>query len=327
MAGRVKVPGYGLKKIVFLLSLLLLLLSSLIFFPLRFISPPPPREEGEVLGDIPITVYLPGREPLRLGLEEYVAGVVAAEMPLSFPLEALKAQAVAARSYAVRRMRLFGGKGCPDHPRADACGDFRRGQAWISREEMRRRWGWTFPFRWWRLERAVRETRGLVLVHSGEVAEALYHAHAGGRTEAAEEVFGKPVPYLVSVPSPGEGGKWELTRVKFSSSEFARRLGLTSGEAGRVEVVARSPSGRVLRIRVGSREFSGREVREKLGLPSTLFTVERRGDGVIFSVRGYGHGVGMSQYGAAALARKGNDFRAILGHYYPDTRVRPLFFE
>jgi stage II sporulation protein D len=327
MAGRGKVFGYGQKRIVFLLVLLLLLLFSLFFFPLRFISPPPPREEGEVLGDIPIAVYLPGREPLRLGLEEYVAGVVAAEMPLSFPLEALKAQAVAARSYAVRRMRLFGGEGCPDHPRADACGDYRRGQAWISREEMRRRWGWTFPFRWWRLERAVRETRGLVLVHSGEVADALYHAHAGGRTEAAEEVFGKPVPYLVGVPSPGEGGRWELTRWSFSRRELSRRLGVALVEAGRVEVVARSSSGRALKVRVGSREFAGREVRERLGLPSTLFTVERRGEEVVFSVRGYGHGVGMSQYGAAALARKGSDFRAILGHYYPGTRVRPLFLE
>lgn len=327
MPGRWKVSAGRFKALLWAVLFFLPILFSLLFFPLRFSSPPPVREGGEVWGDVSISVYLPGGEPFRLPLEEYVAGVVAAEMPVSFPLEALKAQAVAARSYAVRRMRLFGGEGCPDHPGADACADYRRGQAWISREEMRLRWGWLFPFRWRKLERAVRETRGLVLVYSGEVAQALYHAHAGGWTEAAAEVFGKAVPYLVSVPSAAEGGRWELTRWRFSPEELSRRLGVALGEAGRVEVVARSSSGRVREIRVGEKAFSGREVRERLGLPSTLFTVERRGNQVVFSVRGYGHGVGMSQYGAQTLARRGAGFQAILHHYYPGTRVRYLFRE
>src|SRR5690606_23147314 len=138
-------------------------------------------------------------------LETYVRGVVAAETPPTFPLEALKAEAVVARPYAVRRMRVFGGAGCDRHPAADVCTDPGVHQAYAGDEELRRRWGsLRYPAYRQRVEQAVEATRGLILMYDGRPIDAVYHSTSGGRTEAAEHVWGEAVPYLASVPSPYE---------------------------------------------------------------------------------------------------------------------------
>ncbi len=272
----------------------------------------------------------------RLPLEEYVAGVVAAEMPASFHPEALKAQAVAARTYAVVHLRAFGGEGCRSQPEADLCSDPRQGQGWVSAAELRRRWGREFAANWERVREAVAATRGLIVVFDNRPIDAVYHAASGGMTEDAVAVWGRTVPYLRSVSSPFEAGtRHDRVTVSMTLGEVARRTGvplaslrrLTAAGTAPVAVEARTGSGRVAVLRVGDRRLTGEEARAALGLKSTLFTVRVNGEAVLVESRGYGHGVGLSQYGADGLARRGYDFRRILSHFYQGTTVRPLFYE
>lgn len=288
--------------------------------------------------DVPVRVFQKeSNKVFTLPLEEYVAGVVAAEMPASFAPEALKAQAVVARTYAVARMRLFGGQGCKGHPEADVCGDPADGQAWVSQEALRRRWGeLRYSANWRKVRAAVTQTRGVIVVYANRPIDAVFHAASGGRTEDAERVWGQAVPYLRSVASPGErAARYEGARVTFTLADLAARTGVPLSEIETLKrqgkpamaILERTPSGRVDRLRIGREVFTGKDVRKALGLNSTLFSLRVSGNLLEVNTKGYGHGVGMSQYGADALARQGMDFRGIVRHYYRGVQLRPLFTE
>ncbi|HEX6989885.1 MAG TPA: stage II sporulation protein D [Bacillota bacterium] len=323
-----------------LLVLTLLIVVTVLGLPLYLagLGSVPLPEPERAQGDLPIRVYLHEEDRLTaMPLEEYVKGVVAAEMPASFPIEALKAQAVVARTYAVRRMRVFGGPGCDRHPAADVCTEPTTHQAFATEESLRRRWGaLRYAAYWQRIEQAVEATRGLILMYDGRPIDAVYHSTSGGRTEAAEYVWGQPVPYLTSVPSPYEERSPRARQtVHLSWTELGRLLGLEStsvAAAGTspgtvLEALDRTPSGRITRLRVGTTILDAPEIRQRLHLNSTWFSWETDADGVTFTVRGYGHGVGMSQYGADGMARRGSTYEAILAHYYPGTDLRPIFVE
>ncbi|MCL6449955.1 MAG: SpoIID/LytB domain-containing protein [Acetobacteraceae bacterium] len=302
---------------------------------------------------------------LELPLEQYVMGVVAAEMPSAFSLEALKAQAVVARTYVLKRLRSLGGAGCDRAEGADICDDPAHGQAWASWAEMRRRWGfWGFFPAYARVRRAVEATRGLVVAYQGQPVDPLYHSTCAGATEDAAWVWGAPQPWLRSVPcSWDRHSPFYQTQVTFSAPDLARLLegqqpqppspasggsrpagsapaapsgppagsaaplaagaphGGASSPAGatapKLEILGRSPTGRVLKVRVDGRELTGTEVRALLGLRSTRFDISQAaGGGVTFTVMGWGHGVGMCQYGADGMARAGRDFSEIIRYYY-----------
>lgn len=287
-------------------------------------------------GDLPIRVYINDQSELRLmPLEEYVMGVVAAEMPPTFHLEALKAQAVVARTYALRRMHIFGGPGCDQHEAADVCTDPGTGQAFATQEQLRQRWGDDFEVHWRQVERAVRATRGLILTYDGKPIDSVYHSTSGGQTASAEEVWGKPVPYLQSVPSPHESRSPRLEQtVRLSYADFAQRLGLDSQAVAALSrngqsslQVTRTESGRVKELRIAGKVFDGNALRQRLELNSTWLTFAEDEDSIVITARGFGHGVGMSQYGADGLARQGNSFRSILAHYYPGAELRPIFVD
>lgn len=293
------------------------------------------RGQDEAARSPVIALWRADEEQLALmDLEEYLVGVVAAEMPSSFHMEALKAQAVAARTYALRAMAQ--GRRVREHPEAVLSTVASAGQAWLSPEGLRQRWGERdFPRHWERIVRAVAETRGEVLVFEGQLIEALYHSTSGGHTENAHDYFRYSHPYLQGVPDPYSSHSPHHSRlIVMSRREVWEKLGLepvmaqegdgvpvASWPGESLQIVARTATGRVKTLRVGQREFSGREVRERLGLPSSWFQVEERGDQVFWTVRGNGHGVGMSQYGADGMARAGYDYRAILAHYYRGVRV------
>ncbi|MGQ9778769.1 MAG: stage II sporulation protein D [Bacillota bacterium] len=265
---------------------------------------------------------------LRLGLEEYLIGVVAAEVPAAFHLEALKAQAVAARTMAVKKMKRFGGPGCRHCSAADLCDRPEDGQAWLSEAELRQKWGWRYPWLRARIERAVWETRGIILLYEGRPIEAVYHSTCGGRTEDAAAVWGRSFPYLISVPCGYDLFSPRLhSETRLSWPEAARRLGLSGkviGPPRDLAILARTSSGRVAALRLWGRVLSGPAARAAFGLRSTDFSVRcERGD-FIFIVRGNGHGVGLCQYGAEGMARQGADFRRILWHYYSGTRLGRL---
>lgn len=287
-----------------------------------------------------VTVYdEPAQQIRQLPLESYLEGVVAAEMPASFGPAALQAQAVAARTFAVLRL-IDGTARCPLEPRAQFCSDGDHGQAWASEAERRRFWGVLAPVYEAKIRQAVQATAGEILVWQGRPIRAYYTASAGGRTASAQEVFGVDLPYLPSLPSPDADRPARLGLTRIPLQEAGRRLGLSTASlegaipaaagtdtssASPVAVVARTASGRAAKVRVGDQTVSGERFRQLLGLPSTLIeSIRVEGGDLVIRTRGYGHGVGLSQYGAAALAQQGYSSRAILAHYYPGTQVAHL---
>lgn len=251
------------------------------------------------------------KEEMNLSLDNYLRGVVAAEMPASFPLEALKAQAVAARTYALRK-KVQG-------QRITTASKF--DQAWLSQKALLNKWQQNnFFINWSKISRAVEETKGLVLTYQGRLITAAYHSTSGGETATAKEVWGNKVPYLKSVSSLYEGESPYYAKEDFFSwQELAHKL--KTKEERELTILKRSNSGRVLKIMINNKIFSGREIRGKLNLNSTKFSCLQSKKGVKFIVDGFGHGVGMSQYGAQGLAQQGYSFREILAHYYPQAEI------
>ncbi len=255
-----------------------------------------------------------------LELEEYVLGVVLAEMPASFDGEALKAQAVVARTYALRRLEQG-----DRHQNVAICTDSACCQAYITQAAYLQERGSQADID--RVIYSVEATRGQVLYYEGELAEATYFSCSGGRTEDAVAVWGTEIPYLQAVDSPGEE-RSELYQntVTFTAKEFATALGreLTGSPAAWLGQKTDTQGGGVASMVIGGISYTGVELRRLLGLNSTAFTMEAEQDIIRIHTRGRGHRVGMSQYGAEAMAVAGHTWQEILEHYYPGTRIDKL---
>lgn len=322
--------------ILFVEILVILIIPTLMIRGFNLAPPgPAPSNEG-VQGAVNVRVFIHSTGRVEdIPLERYVAGVVAAEMPASFGMEALKAQAVAARTYVVKRMKTFGGPGSPEHPDADICTDPNHSQAWISEDTMRSVWGTANYARYHeRIQEAVASTAGLVMTYGGRPVDPLYHSTSGGPTEDASEVWSESVPYLKSVPCDYCRHSPHYSQVvDMSLDELGTRLGnrdvpvfLSSGK-GKAEVAALTQSGRVKTLKVAGAVLRGQDARSVLGLPSTRFRCEIRGNTIRFHVSGKGHGVGMCQYGADGLSRQKKSFREILSYYYSGVTIRDMFEE
>ncbi len=270
-----------------------------------------------------ITVWIDG-DLKKMPMEEYLVGVVAAEMPASYEIEALKAQAVAARTYTQYK-KDHGG--CSAHPGADICGESSHCQAYMTPEEMSENWGADASLYTQKVVDAVHETAGEMIYYDGQEIQVFFHASAGGRTENSENVYGEALPYLVSVDSEGEEssshyyGKVSVSRDDFISKMTAFSPSIRFDSGALVGSIVRFDSGRVQSVVVGNETFTGREIREIFGLNSANFTVEED-NGVTFSTVGFGHGVGMSQTGANAMAKSGTDYIEILKHYFTGVTVQ-----
>lgn len=272
---------------------------------------------------------------LEMGLEGYVVGVVAAEMPASFSLEALKAQAVAARTYAMQRLQVPDPRVKALHQQANLSSDPAVNQAWISTEEMKKRWGkWNYAQNLAKIRQAVEETLGEVLIYNAQLIDPLYHASCGGKgTENSGEVWQFDVPYLQGVACTGHQDRHHTTPHFFSLEACDRLLGtnLSALPASKLQknqdvfrVVEKSSTGRVKTMKLGSKDFSGAELRTLLNLPSTRFTCKSETKGLQFTSNGYGHGVGMCQYGAADMAANGKNYKEILRYYYTGVQIGRL---
>lgn len=275
----------------------------------------------ETLPSVSIPVYIPvltGKADVAvMELENYVVGVVLAEMPASFELEALKAQAVVARTYALRRIEQG-----DRHPDGAVCSDSGCCQAYISVSDYLLRRGTSADVE--KIQQAVWETAGLVLTYEGQVAEATYFSCSGGRTEDALEVWGADYPYLQAVDSPGEENAVTYrVSVFFSPEEFTRALGrtLSGSPESWLGKTTYTQGGGVKTMNIGGRSYTGTEVRKLLGLNSTRFTMTAAAQGITVETSGRGHRVGMSQYGADAMAASGSNYRQILSYYYPGTGI------
>ncbi len=267
-----------------------------------------------------VRVLLEDGQVEEMSMADYLWSVTAAEMPASFESEALKAQAVTARTYTVWKM-LHGEE---NHPDADVCTDANCCQAYLSPEDAAQTWGDTAQAYTEKLWTAVNETDGEIITYQGQPIQAVFFSSSTARTEDAVEVWGSAVPYLVGVDSPeGEEVPNYHTQVTLSAQEFqeifldaypqADLSGTPDAWFGEVVLTA---SGRVSSIEVGGVSVTGTALRALFSLRSAAFTVDADSDGVTFQVTGYGHGVGLSQYGADALARQGMDYQEIIKWYY-----------
>lgn len=270
---------------------------------------------------------------MKMDIETYIVGVVAAEMPASFELEALKAQAVAARTFALNRIAHPNQKVIAMHPKAQITTSPNTCQAWIDDATQKERWGRTYEL--WRnkIVQAVSDTAGEVLYYEGALIEPVYHASCGGGfTEAVEHVWGTAKPYLVCVACNHPADRHSGETVVVSLQEFAKKLNLENSIMASamndnkeyITVTERTSSNRIKTLQVGDNTIRGGELRNALGLKSTLIDWEILNDQIIFTTNGYGHGAGMCQYGADYYATQGYDYRQILQHYYPGTSLNAM---
>lgn len=276
--------------------------------------------------DVTLTIQ-DGDTTEQMTLESYLTGVVRGEMPASFEMEALRAQAAAERSYVYYQMAA-GRKDA--HPDADFCTDHTCCSAYLSETAAREKWGGDFAPWNTRVEQAVSDTDGQVVLYNGRPILAVFHSSSAGRTAAAGDVWSGDLPYLVSVDSP-EGEETVpnyYSTVTFTAAEAKEKLLAAhpelklSGTPDRwFGAAAENGSGRVETVSVGGTDIEGTELRRIFGLRSACFTVAADSESVTFRVTGYGHGVGMSQYGANQLAREGKTWQEILEWYYTGATV------
>ena len=271
------------------------------------ISPAPAAYDAAVT----LTVLNRSGNLQQMTLEDYLLGVVLAEMPASFEPEALKAQAVVARTYTCKRME--GGK----HDAAAVCMDPGCCQGFRAPADYLDEGGKQTAVD--KVRSAVKSTDGQVLHYDGSLIDATYFSCSGGSTEDAVAVWGQDVPYLRAVDSPGEEDAPRFTdSVSFTTSEFAGKLGLSDqgDPASWFGAVRYTEGGGVDTMVIRGKTFTGPRLRSALGLRSTAFSVSVDGKTITVTTRGFGHRVGMSQYGAQAMARTGSSCAEILAHYY-----------
>lgn len=250
-------------------------------------------------------------------LENYVMGVVAAEMPASFSIEALKAQAIASRSYAYYKMKQNNGN-------YDIIADVSN-QAYINDDEMHEKWQEDYDIYYKKIKEAVDGTKNEVMTYDGQVIEAFYFAMSNGYTEDVVSVFGESLPYLKSVESKWDNNSLSNYEVntQLSTEEFLKKLNLNNN----IIVINNQiydETGRTKEITINSTTFKGTEFRKLLNLRSTDFNIEVDNNIVNITTKGYGHGVGMSQYGANGMAKDGFDCYTILKYYYKDIEFQKL---
>lgn len=277
-----------------------------------------------------ISIYCQSsKSVVRLDMQEYITGVVAAEMPSSYGAEALKAQAVAARTYFEYKRRRGG---CGKNDSCAVCTASGHCQAYADKNERRKKWGKSFEEKEARIQQAVRDTQGEIMTFGGEVVLAMYHDSSFGSTEAYRNLYsGGKAEYLQSVSTPEKPR--EVKRIKaISCAEFARRLAERFPDCAvraaqlqnQLEIKELTASGRVKAVRVGKIIVSGSEFEAAAGLRSTLYSFNFSAGNIIFTNYGYGHGVGMSQRGAAALAKEGKSYEEILLHYYKGVTIENI---
>ncbi|UOF91539.1 stage II sporulation protein D [Fodinisporobacter ferrooxydans] len=289
-----------------------------------------PEQLQTFTGDAQIKVYMTKTgQVVTMPLETYVAGVVAGEMPITFELQALEAQAIAARTRAVNTLINHIAPKLPAAAQAGAniTDSYRYDQAYSSDELLRQKWGSDYEANQKKIEQAVNATHGEILTYQGKPIDALYFSTSNGYTEDAKDYWGHDVPYLKSVPSP-----WDSVAPRFHQetaipvSTVLEKLHIDSipastGNSLPMKVLAESPSKHVLEMQVGDKRFTGRQIREALGLNSTSFTWKVQNREVYFDTSGYGHDTGMSQYGANGMAKEGKTATQILTYYYQGVQI------
>lgn len=263
----------------------------------------------------------------EINIDEYLYGVVSAEMPANFHEEALKAQSLVARTYTIYKI-VNGSK----HEGADICDSASCCQAWISKEDRFSKWNEAeCENNWKKIVNAVEATKGQIITYEGDPINAFFHSNSGGTTETPTNVWGGGnYPYLQTVETVGEDAYTQYSsnvtlkkdEVIQKIKEYHSDIEINFENENEIQILENTESGRVKKIKFGNKEISGVEARTIFGLKSAKFTVKIEGDNVLFDVLGYGHGVGMSQTGADSMAKLGNDYQTIIKHYYTGVEIQ-----
>lgn len=258
-----------------------------------------------------IIVYRSNGSVINLNMTDYLIGVVSSEMPASFNLEALKAQSVLARTYALKAKQT--GKKLTDTVST---------QSYIDIDQMKNKWGNSFNTYYNKIKNAVENTNGEYLSYNGNYIEALYHSTNNGKTESSLDVFGNYYPYLISVSSEyDKNASSYLRTINMPIDTISNKLGLSLNNDSVINILSYTDGGNIKEININGNNFSGKKVRELLGLRSADFDISISDNNANITTRGYGHGVGMSQYGANGMANAGYNYKDILSHYYPGTTL------
>ncbi|MBM7690704.1 stage II sporulation protein D [Peribacillus deserti] len=268
-----------------------------------------------------VSVYREAAQSIEdVPLEDYVRGVVAAEMPADFEPEALKAQALTARTYIVKQLIT---KNVKDAPKGANVTDTESHQVYKNDKELKRIWGSDYSWKIKKIKTAVEETNGQILTYDSNPIEATFFSTSNGYTENSEDYWPNKIPYLKSVESP-----WDKDSPKFYSQQvmsiddFQNKLGVQlSSKAAIGTITAKTAGKRVAKVEIGGKELTGKQIREKLNLKSSDFSWIRKGNQVIIYTKGFGHGVGMSQYGANGMAQQGKTYKNIIQHYYKGVQI------
>lgn len=280
-------------------------------------------EEGSigVPEDLSVAVFRTKSNVIEeVDFEDYIVGVVSSEMPADFSLEALKAQALTARTFIIRHMLNPLDTNIPE---GAIVLDTVIHQVYQNEDELRKKWGKDYERRHSKILEAVQSTRGQVITYEGEPITATFFSTSNGYTENSEDYWPNEIPYLRSVESPWDTQSPRYVAEKvISTQQFTNALGVQLPNDGTVgEITARTDSGRVATVNISGKSFTGREIREALDLDSSDFRWKRNGDNVVIETRGWGHGVGMSQYGANGLAKEGKSYQEIIQHYYQGVQI------
>ena len=258
-----------------------------------------------------ITIYRSNGSVINLNMTDYLIGVVSSEMPASFNLEALKAQSVLARTYALKAKQT-------ERKLTDTVST----QSYIDIDQMKNKWGNSFNTYYNKIKNAVENTNGEYLSYNGNYIEALYHSTNNGKTESSLDVFGNYYPYLISVSSEyDKNASSYLRTINMPIDTISNKLGLNLNNDSVISILSYTDGGNIKEININGNNFSGKKVRELLGLRSADFDISISDNNANITTRGYGHGVGMSQYGANGMANAGYSYKDILSHYYPGTTL------
>lgn len=249
-------------------------------------------------------------------LEEYIIGVIACEMPASFETEALKANAVAARTYAMKKMK------------ANNVYDLENStnnQCYINNEQMKEKWGKDYQYYFNKIKDAVGSTKGEYITYNGEIISAFYFSTSNGFTENSENVFSEKLEYLRSTESSWDKNVSSYLRTTtFTVEEFTKLLNLKEDKIYNIEILSKFESGRINKIKINNKTFKGTEFRKLLSIRSTDFEIKQKSDTVIITTRGYGHGVGLSQYGANEMAKLNYTYEDIIKYYYKNVEINSV---
>jgi|GEM_PF-146315 len=271
----------------------------------------PPTQPAPVAPANMITIYRSNGTVLNIELEEYLVGVVAAEIPASFNIEALKAQAIVARTYTLKRLS-----------RGLTLGDTAATQEYKDINQMKITWQGDFQKYYDKIKSAVDATKGKYVTYGGTYIDAVYHSTSNGYTEDAVYVWGNNIPYLRSVDSSWDRNASSYLRTETKDNNtILSVLGISVSADTPVEVLSRNASGRITSVRIGDSTYTGVNLRNMLGLRSADFDIVIQDGNLVFTTRGYGHGVGMSQYGANGMANSGYNYAQIITHYYQGVQI------